>query len=113
MPYADRQKRLEYSQRWNKRYYQENKNKEIKRVGSRKSDIGKWFAEYKSGLSCEKCGEREVVCLDFHHISEANKDFNLGHIKSWGWGKERIKKELAKCTVLCANCHRKVHASLI
>ncbi|MDQ6660237.1 MAG: hypothetical protein M3Z24_04640 [Chloroflexota bacterium] len=26
-----------------------------------------------------------------------------------GYGVERIKREVAKCTVLCANCHAKLH----
>ena len=113
MPYADRQKRLEYSRSWNKEYYRNNKSKELERVVKRKKEIGSWFIEYKSELSCEKCGEKKVACLDFHHINGKNKDFNLGQVKSWGWGKEKIRKELSKCVVLCANCHRKIHAGLI
>jgi len=113
MPYADPQKNLEYKRRWNKQYYQKNRIKEIMRVRRRKEEIAKWFSEYKSKLICEICGEKEPICLEFHHKDGENKDFNLGDVKSRGWGKERIKKELEKCRVLCANCHRKIHAGLI
>ncbi len=109
MPYADKQKQKEYKKAWNKQNYEKNKIRELKRIFRRKVKIKKWFEEYKAGLVCQKCGENESVCLDFHYIEEKNKDFNLGQVKGWGWGIERIKKELEKCMVLCANCHRKVH----
>ena len=61
---------------------------------------------------CVICGEKEPVCLDFHHINPSDKNFDIGkqfHIKAT----ETIIKEIDKCVVLCANCHRKVHAGII
>jgi len=61
---------------------------------------------------CVICGEKEPVCLDFHHINPDDKNFDIGkqfHIKAT----ETIIKEIHKCVVLCANCHRKVHAGII
>lgn len=113
MPYRDIQKKLEYNRKWNKEYYRKNKDKEKRRVAKRKAEIAKWFLKVKSTFRCKICGEKETVCLDFHHLSKKRKDFSLGSIKAWGWGKKRIMKELKKCTVLCANCHRKVHAKII
>lgn len=66
---------------------------------------------YKEG-GCVVCGEKELVCLDFHHINPSDKNFDIGkqfHIKAT----ETIIKEISKCVVLCANCHRKVHAGII
>jgi len=113
MPYADKQRQLAYKRAWNKQYYQKNKIKEKERIAKRKKEISEWFMGYKSRLMCERCGEKETICLEFHHIKERDKDFNLGQVKSWGWGKKRIEKEIKKCIVLCANCHRKLHADLI
>ena len=62
---------------------------------------------YKGG-KCEKCGyNKNYTALDFHHINPSKKDFNIasGSIKSW----EKVKQELDKCQLLCANCHREVH----
>ena len=67
--------------------------------------------EYKKA-GCAMCGEKELVCLDFHHIDPSTKEFNIGkqfHIRSF----KDIEKEIEKCVVLCANCHRKVHAGII
>ncbi|MBM3209032.1 hypothetical protein FJZ40_01960 [Candidatus Shapirobacteria bacterium] len=110
MPYACRQKRLEYARRWNKDYYEKNKEIEKQRIAKRKGLIGKWIAGYKEGLSCQRCEEKTTVCLDFHHKDGQAKDFTLGRAKSWGWSINRIKREIEKCIVLCANCHRKEHA---
>ena len=113
MPYADREKQLSYQKAWNKKYYSNNKKIEKKRILERKESLAKWLAEYKSRLSCQICGESTTVCLDFHHIDKEKKDFSLAFVKSWGWGLDRIKKEISKCVVLCANCHRKAHAGLV
>jgi hypothetical protein len=60
---------------------------------------------------CSLCVEREPACLDFHHV-RGSKDFSLGDVMRGRYSARRIEAELAKCVVLCANCHRKVHAGL-
>jgi 2-keto-3-deoxy-L-rhamnonate aldolase RhmA len=110
MPYADKQKQREYQRRWNKEHYRENRNQERERIQKRKAQIGIWFQDFKRGLICETCGESDPACLDFHHTEKDEKDFTLALVKSWGWGRERILREVAKCQVLCANCHRKKHS---
>src|SRR3989338_172505 len=110
MPYANRQKRLTYLRNWNKQHYQNNKVSERIRVKQRKEHIAQWFKEYKEKQACEICGENYAVCLDFHHLNESDKDFNIAYVKAWGWSIERIKKEIKKYQILCSNCHRKIHA---
>lgn len=56
---------------------------------------------------CIRCGEDDLACLDFHHRDPREKEGHLGHIRRFSI--ERIKAEIAKCDVLCANCHRKHH----
>lgn len=49
--------------------------------------------------------------LDFHHRNPEVKSFGLsvrGLTRSW----EKIKKEIDKCVLICANCHREVHAGI-
>lgn len=75
-------------------------------VRQRQNDLRKWFRDYKATLACP-CGEKHPGCLDFHHT--AGKELNLAKAVSKGWGKKRILAEIAKCSVLCSNCHRKLH----
>ena len=56
---------------------------------------------------CQKCGESRTYMLDFHHKNKDDKDFTIGQLKKGSF--ELIKKEIDKCTVLCANCHREFH----
>lgn len=65
--------------------------------------------EYKGG-KCQKCGyDKCLDALDFHHLGIEKKDFNISHsCKNF----ESKKKELDKCILLCANCHREYHAGL-
>lgn len=65
--------------------------------------------EYKGGR-CAQCGyEEHMSAFDFHHLNPLKKDYCIGTMiaRSYNW--EKIKKELDKCIVLCANCHRKLH----
>mgnify|MGYP001607879339 CR=1 FL=1 len=57
---------------------------------------------------CVKCGEKDPACLDFHHRNgKADKLGHIGVIRRFGLS--RLHAEIAKCDILCANCHRKHH----
>lgn len=66
--------------------------------------------KYKSDAGCLKCGEKDHVALDAHHIDASVKEYTLNKLLKMSCALNKIKKELAKCVVLCANCHRKFHA---
>ena len=78
----------------------------------RRAELLEWWRAFKATLSCEECGESHPDCLDFHHKDPAEKEMWLHQIGSRGWGRERILGEVAKCRVLCCNCHRKLHSKL-
>lgn len=70
----------------------------------------------KRERGCAVCGEREPCCLEFHHRDPAEKKFTIGenrrgrpHQPSW----KRVTDEIAKCEVLCCNCHKKVHRGIV
>ena len=71
--------------------------------------IKQWALEYK-GYKYKKCGYNKCSeALEFHHKNPEEKDFNLSDrnlILDW----QEIKKELDKCILVCANCHREIHA---
>ncbi|HEY1074630.1 MAG TPA: hypothetical protein VGE59_02925, partial [Patescibacteria group bacterium] len=98
---------------WNRTYYENNRLLERGRILERKKSIAEKLAFLKSSKSCCVCGESSSVCLDFHHLDDKTKSFNLSDVKSWGWSMKKVEAEIEKCVVLCANCHRKVHAGII
>jgi hypothetical protein len=90
-------------------YYILHKDYEIERKNLRKASNKKWFEDYRSKLCCEICEESHPATLDFHHKNVIEKDFNVSILVSEGYGIKRILEEIAKCRVLCSNCHRKLH----
>ena len=67
----------------------------------------KALVEYLLTHPCESCGEADPVVLEFHHIQDKKENVS-NMIQSYSW--DTISKEIAKCKVLCANCHRRVTA---
>ena len=90
-------------------HYRRNKSYYFQKAAKRRKNLRAWFTEYKTTLSCEKCGyDEHHSALDFHHLDDS-KERGMSDGVNRGWGKEKIKKEIAKCIILCANCHRVVH----
>lgn len=83
-------------------------------VKSRSRDrfqVGRQIIEEAKRNGCSLCPERESVCLSFHHTDPNEKDFMMGTGKTRS--PEKIREEIAKCVVVCHNCHSKIHAGLI
>lgn len=81
-----------------------------KSCGERQKDIKKQAVEYKGG-KCIKCKySKSLSALEFHHLDSSKKDFSFSRCKSRSF--EKIKAELDKCILLCANCHREIHDEL-
>ena len=57
---------------------------------------------------CARCPESYYRCLDFHH-SNGEKEGCLARMIRDEVSMRRLIAEAKKCTVLCANCHRKEH----
>ena len=69
-------------------------------------------ATYVLGGKCQICGyDKCIQALDFHHVNpeEKSSDFNANTNRSW----QTTRDEIKKCILLCANCHREVHAGVI
>lgn len=79
------------------------------RQKERRHEIYAWFTEYKKTLFCTKCGFADYRALDFHNLDPKEKDFAIADFVSRGASLARIKAEIEKCVVLCANCHRIEH----
>lgn len=76
----------------------------------RRIKIRAWLKDYKAGKQCQRCGFDDSRALCFHHRDQKDKD---GEISTWASNGtasiERIKKEIDKCDLICANCHHIEH----
>ena len=95
-----------------KEYYSNNKSKNIESVLNRR-DRNKEEAILSKGGKCEICGfeynGKNAACFDFHHINPDEKKYNPS--TALRLSKENRNKELSKCLLVCANCHRLIHNS--
>lgn len=63
--------------------------------------------KYKGG-KCNRCGYNKCdAALHFHHLNSEEKDQHCNLMRSWSL--DKIKSELDKCELLCANCHAEEH----
>ena len=63
----------------------------------------------KQNSCCAKCGENRWYVLDYHHLNPEEKEATIARLTSNKYKLEDIQKEVNKCIVLCANCHREFH----
>ena len=68
------------------------------------------------GGKCERCPEDHPGALQFHHRNPKLKSFGistkvLASARKYPW--DMIEAEVAKCDLLCANCHAKEHSVLV
>lgn len=58
-------------------------------------------------VPCMRCGETyPFYVMDFHHRDPETKALPIGSSRMAG--EQTLRNEIAKCDVLCANCHREV-----
>lgn len=65
---------------------------------------------YKTSKGCLFCSENHEAALDLHHVDPSIKDSAVSQMLYNSL--EKIETEIAKCVVLCSNCHRKHHAGV-
>lgn len=53
---------------------------------------------------CQDCGNNDIRVLEFDHIK--NKKFSIARMANEAYSLKLLKAEIAKCEIVCANCHR-------
>lgn len=94
-----------------KRSYADRADYLKKAVAKRRQRVREMAVEYKGG-KCQMCGyARCMGALEFHHSDPSKKDFGIsmnGLTRAW----TKVKAEVDKCVLVCANCHREIHAGI-
>jgi 5-methylcytosine-specific restriction endonuclease McrA len=80
VPYRDREQQRQFQREW---------------VARRRAE---WFADKE----CVRCGSTDRLELD--HIDPSTKQHKKHH-NVWSWSPARRDAEIAKCQVLCHECH--------
>jgi len=93
------------------RKYADRREELIKAVAKRRRKIKLLAIDYKGG-KCQICGYNKYPgALDLHHTNSKDKKFGIGdkgYTRSWN----KIKSELDKCILICANCHREIESGI-
>lgn len=94
--------------------YCRNNKKHIARVIRCQKVRIKKYQEKKCSTGCSICGYNKCArSLQYHHLNREDKEFNISCVVSrHGVSKEKFKKELEKCILLCANCHGEVEEGM-
>ncbi len=94
------------------KWYDKNKETHKENVYARKIDKKEeardFIWQYLSTHSCVDCGEGDPLVLEFDH--RGNKKYEVSSLVSDGYPLSTIQREIAKCDVVCRNCHvRRTH----
>lgn len=94
-----------------KRTYADRREYLIAAVSKRRRTV-KLQAVTLLGGRCQSCGyKKHPGVLEFHHLDARLKSFSIsggGLSRSWN----KIKDELTKCVLVCANCHREIEMGI-
>lgn len=63
-----------------------------------------WLYQYLTEHTCVDCDETDPVVMEFDHQGDKEICVSLAVQR---WSLARLQKEIAKCVVRCANCHRR------
>ncbi|MEI8175097.1 MAG: hypothetical protein WCG28_04060, partial [bacterium] len=88
----------------NKKYYLE---KTHRRNSKLKLELLSYLRQYFLKNPCVDCHESDIAVLEFDHIGKIPKFKAVSSLMGHRYPLEKIKEEIKKCEVRCANCHRR------
>ena len=101
----------ECSKARSRKYYKENtaehKKAVYKRTAEQRQRNQEFIFEYLLKHPCVDCGEDDPIVMEFDHLPEYDKKYEVSGMIIKGYAIESIKKEIDKCDVVCANCHKR------
>lgn len=86
--------------------YQDNKERYFAQAKLRDKQLDALINKHKA-VPCADCGvEYPPYVMDFDHLGEEEKEFNISYMRRHKMAFAKIEAEIAKCEVVCSNCHR-------
>jgi hypothetical protein len=96
-----------------KRYRDKNKGRIAEANRNYRERKMQWIRKLKLKCGCSQCGYNKYHgALHFHHLDKNTKLFQLTAYEAPRHSMSKIMAEIAKCVVLCANCHAEVHGGV-
>lgn len=91
---------------YQRKHYADNNQYYKDRATVDKESIREYIRGIKATMPCADCGRKFHYCvMDFDHREGETKLFEIAHAYRTK-GRIQIEQEMAKCDVVCANCHR-------
>jgi hypothetical protein len=95
-------------QQYQREYYLRNKEVTLARGKARREAAKAYVKEVKS-VPCADCGvQYPYYVMEFDHREPHEKEFNIAKFVS-SHSIAKLEREIAKCDIVCANCHRERH----
>lgn len=89
----------------NHEHYQKYKEQYYNRAMKKQTTARAYLNAIKLSIGCQRCGYKEDSCaLEFHHLNPDEKLFTIGRRPSVA--RSKLDEEIAKCCILCSNCHK-------
>lgn len=107
MAYKNKEDQRNAARRHYDRHKQRYVDRALKFTNQARKRNKRFIRDHLAGHPCIDCGESDPVVLDFDHVFGV-KYRTISKMVSMGYGLRSIKREIAKCEVRCANCHRRV-----
>lgn len=108
--YRDRRRKGGYSphcKACNNQYRKKNQHKNQYSFQTKRIEDNRFLlSQYLQNHPCVDCREGDIVVLEFDHV-RGNKRFGISYMVSHGYRWETILEEIAKCDVVCSNCHKR------
>jgi hypothetical protein len=94
---------------YKREHYAANRSRYVAQAQARKRALAvqraEYLVEYFRSQPCVDCGESDPVVLEFDHC-DSDKTFTICKgLRDHDW--QSVLDEMAKCDVVCANCHRR------
>lgn len=101
----------EHRKTYHAEHYRKYHEQYLKRAKKRRDVLRLEFRDnmlkYLSGKHCKICSEADIRTFEFDHIEPSSKKFNISQAVRLGYNWRDVEKEILKCRILCANCHKK------